>query len=156
MYNDVLVCTVMRQGEILSPEMLGGISPYPLFVVTSLPESYNYRQRSINRNWRRLQDTISDDLPKYGKYEYLLLIDSDVIIPPGSVDILRNQAGHGRTPCIDTHDGKGGHTITSCAMIWLYDFIKLDYGTQGCPCHLMPEAFYINEVKGYELKKEAF
>ena len=49
--------------------------------------------------------------------------------------------------------GKGGHIITSCALVELYDFLKLDYSKSCCPCGLMPNPFYISDVKGYEIKR---
>ena len=150
---NVLVCTILKQGELLRKEVLIGILGYDLLCVSSLPESYTDRQLCINRNWRRLQEIISDDLPKYAKYDYVLLLDSDVVIPDGSIKILESYAKKGTTPCIDTHDGKGGHIITSCALVELYDFLKLDYSKSCCPCGLMPNPFYISDVKGYEIKR---
>lgn len=149
----LLVCTILKQGELLRKEVLKEISNYDLLCISSLPESYNDRQKSINRNWRRLQETISDDLPKYAKYDFILLMDSDVVIPEGSISILESYAKKGTTPCIDTHGGKGSHIITSCALVELYDFLTLDYSKSCCPCGLMPNPFYISDIKGYEIKR---
>lgn len=152
--KSLIVCIVLKQGEVLKKEVLKGISEYDTLIITSLPDSYTDRQLSINRNWRRLQETIHDDLPKYAKYNFVLLLDSDVVIPEGSIKILESYAKKGTTPCIDTHEGKGGHIITSCALVELYDFLKLDYSKSCCPCGLMQNQFYISEVKGYEIKRQ--
>ena len=150
---NVLVCTVLKQGELLRKEVLSGISGYDLLCMSSLPESYTDRQLCINRNWRRLQETIRDDLPKYAKYNFVLLIDSDVVIPEGSIEKLAEFAKKGESPCIDTHDGKGEHIITSCVISELYDFLEIDYSQSCCPCNLFKNPFYIKNVVGYEIKR---
>jgi len=149
----ILACTVLKQGELLRKEVLKEISKYDLLCVSSLPDSYTDRQLCINRNWRRLQETIRDDLPKYAIYDFVLLVDSDVVIPDGGIKNLIKYAEKGKSPCIDTHDGKGGHIITSCVISELYDFLEIDYSQSCCPCNLFKNHFYIKNVVGYEIKR---
>ena len=87
-------------------------------------------------------------------YEWVLLMDSDVVIDVDCLSKLKAQARLGNTACADTKEGKKSHVICACALVHRTDYIKVDYLTKPteCQCCKLPKPFYVEGAIGYERK----
>ena len=145
----VIVLTPIMPGELIAP---GNLS-YPRLVSEMAPISSFSKDFNININWYKLQRIFVEKYQK--QFEYVALVDSDVIINDDLIHhLLKNWKEH-FTPCIRTksYDTKG-HIIAACSLMHRDDFIHVKYhdGVNTCPCVKYPNTFYIEGVSTSEIK----
>ena len=152
--HNILIVTPLVSGTIIAPNNL----PYPRLVAGSdyvLP----VREQRININRAQCQRIF---LGRYfDKYEWVLLMDSDVVVSPYVVDMLWSAWKAGEVPCANTKgdvpiDPEHGVT-TSCALIHRTDYVKVDYlgNIAQCQCRIlnkMYRTFYVDGAVGSESK----
>ena len=144
--QNILVLTPVAPGTVLAPYALG----LPR-LVSELAPSVKVRERNININRARLQSIF---VTKYfPKYEYVLLLDSDVVVSREAVNLLLKAWTPDTTPCACTKEGNGGHVVCSCALVHRTDYEKVDYLSEmmQCQCMKLPHPFYVDGAKGYEV-----
>ena len=145
--SNTIVITPALNGTLLAPYELG----LPRLVC------------GIEAGWlpREFRINLSRDLcqRKYMShymrdYEWILLMDSDVVIDVDCFAKLKAQAGIGKTACADTKEGKKSHVICACALVHRTDYIKVDYLSKPteCQCCKLPNPFYVEGAFGYERK----
>lgn len=107
------------------------------------------REVEVNINRHRLQGFV---LSHRRDYDYVLLLDSDVIIGSDAVEKLMDAWQLGTTPCINTKGMPTGHVIASCALISMEDYAGIDYlkDAELCQCLKVPNPFYIDYEGGIE------
>lgn len=134
----VIVLTPITPGTILAPYDLG----LPR-LVSELPPSVQGRERNININRARLQEMFLRKC--FPKYEYVLLLDSDVVVHRDVVDKLLAAWAPGATPCAITKGDTEGHVVCACALIHRADYAKVDYLSDmlQCQCMKLPSPFYV-------------
>ena len=134
----VIVLTPIAPGTILAPYALG----LPR-LVSELAPSVQGRERNINLNRARLQELFMRKC--FPKYEYALLLDSDVVVQRDVVDKLLAAWAPGTTPCAITKGDTEGHVVCACALIHRADYAKVDYlsDTLQCQCMKLPSPFYV-------------
>ena len=145
--NDVIVITPALNGTLFAPYELG----FPRLVC------------GIEAGWlpREFRINLSRDLcqRKYMShymrdYEWVLLMDSDVVINNECFEKLRANAATGKTACADTKPGEKSHVVCACALVHRTDYIKVDYLDKPteCQCMKLPNPFYVEGAVGYERK----
>ena len=92
----------------------------------------------------------------FSQYEFVLLMDSDVVVEKDAVDRLIAEWHPGVTPCINTKGCISDHVVTSCALVGRSDYGKVDYLTNlyECQCLKLPNPFYVEGLSGYEVKED--
>ena len=155
----------IKEGELLHPLVLRGIvsSSTPLtLLASSLPPVDGARSReiSINYNRHRLQCLYQKMLPE----KYLLLLDSDVVMPRNAPVLLQKYLGaHPNVGCValpTKASWDNGHIVTACACIRSEVYTKLDFTSAPtlCQCSLIAmscHSVYLEEVRGYEIPKSS-
>lgn len=134
----VIALTPIAPGTILAPCELG----LPR-LVSELAPSVQGRERNINMNRARLQELF---MRKYfPKYEFVLLLDSDVVVTRAVFDKLLAAWAPGTTPCAITKGDTEGHVVCACALIHRADYAKVDYLSDmlQCQCMKLPSPFYV-------------
>lgn len=121
----------------------------PRVVSELAPSFHKTREREININRHRLQGFV---LSHRRDYEFVLLLDADVVVGADAVEKLMDAWAPGTTPCINTKGGKTGHVIASCALISMEDYAGIDYlkDAELCQCTKVPNPFYIDYEGGLE------
>lgn len=142
----VLAATPLVPGGILAPFTLG----IPRVVSEFAPTCHTTRERDINVNRHRLQGFV---LRHKRDFEFVLLLDSDVVIGEDALHALLNAWKPGTTPCVNTKGVPTGHVIAACALISMEDYAKIDYlqDAELCQCLKVPKPFYIDGYKGNEI-----
>lgn len=142
---DVIALTPVAPCTVLAPYGLG----FPR-LVSELAPSVKVRERNINLNRARLQEMFLRSL--FPRYEFVLLLDSDVVVSRETVDMLLKAWTAGTTPCANTKGTHGGHVVCSCALMHRSDYEKVDYLTNlsECQCLKLPSPFYVEGARGYE------
>lgn len=144
--SEILVLTPTAPGTILAPYSLG----LPR-LVSELAPSVKIRERNININRARLQQIF---VARYfTKYEYVLLLDSDVVVSRETVDMLLKAWKLGTTPCALTKGLCEGHVVCACSLVHRADYEKVDYlsDLSQCQCMKLPNPFYVDGAIGYEV-----
>lgn len=145
--NNVLAITPVLKGTIVAP--LGIDMPR---LISEFDTVSRVREENINVNRARLQDIF---LRRYfGKYEFVLLVDSDVSIKPGSLEALMSAWRPGTAPCINTKGFEGPHVVTACALVHRLDYKDVKYLDKPgeCQCLKLPNPFYVDGVEGTETR----
>lgn len=147
MSSNTLVITPISKGEILAPFSLG----LPR-LVCSVDVGWLPREHRINMARSLCQKTFKSGYLK--DYEWVLLMDSDVVVDKVCFEKLKQSACQGKTACADTKCVKTGHVVCSCAMLRVDDYIKVDYLDKPnvCQCLKLPNPFYVEGAVGYERK----
>lgn len=130
----------------MAPFVLG----IPRIVSELAPSFHNTtREREINVNRHRLQNFV---LSHRREYDFVLLLDADVVVGADAVEKLMAAWKPGTTPCINTKGMLTGHVITSCALVSMNEYAAVDYLAQAeiCQCHKLPAPFYIDYEGGME------
>lgn len=146
--SNVMVVTPCSPGTVIAPCPL----PFPRLVYA---QDYPYipvREQRININRFQCQRIF---LRRYfHQYEYVLLMDSDVVVPEEAVCRLLDEWKACTVPCIDTKctgkiDPDHG-VVTSCALIHRADYEKVDYlgNIDKCQCRILGALFHTFYVKG--------
>lgn len=142
----IIAATPIPPGGVLAPFTLG----IPR-IVSELAPSFNNttREREINVNRHRLKNFV---LSHRREYDFVLLLDADVVVGPEILDRLMAAWKPGTTPCVNTKGGKTGHVIASCALISMEDYAGIDYlkDAELCQCLKVPNPFYIDYEGGTE------
>lgn len=131
------------------------MAPYTLGlsrVVSELaPSFHSMRETEININRHRLQGFV---LQHRREYEFVLLLDADVVVGPEILDKLMAAWKPETTPCINTKGMPTGHVIASCALISMDDYANIDYLAEPslCQCLKVPNPFYVDGFEGKEEK----
>lgn len=143
----IIAATPVPPGGILAPFTLG----IPRVVSEVAPSFHTTREREININRHRLQGFV---LSHRREYDFVLLLDADVVVGPEILDRLMDAWKPGSTPCINTKGCKTGHVIASCALISMEDYAGIDYlkDAELCQCLKVPNPFYIDGFEGKEEK----
>lgn len=141
----IIAATPVPPGGILAPFTLG----IPRIVSEVAPSFHATREREININRHRLQGFV---LSHRREFEFVLLLDADVVVGPEILDRLMDAWKPGTTPCVNTKGGKTGHVIASCALISMEDYANIDYlkDAELCQCTKVPNPFYIDYEGGTE------
>ena len=141
----IIAATPIPPGGILAPFTLG----IPRIVSELAPSFHAMREVEVNINRHRLQGFV---LSHRRDYDYVLLLDSDVIIGSDAVEKLMDAWQPGTTPCINTKGMPTGHVIASCALISMEDYAGIDYlkDAELCQCLKVPNPFYIDYEGGIE------
>lgn len=140
MPSDVLVPSL----ELHYPRVYSSVAPFS-----------RARELNINASRQRLKDYYMKNLEL--KYDFVLLMDSDVVIDDMVVDMLLSAWKKGTTPCCNTKGmpaEKSGHVVTSCALVHREDYLEVDYmrSPYECQCLKLPRPFYVESVVGHEIK----
>lgn len=143
--RSIIAATPVPPGGILAPFTLG----IPRVVSELAPSFHATREREININRHRLQGFV---LSHRREYEFVLLLDADVVVGPEILDLLMAAWKPGTTPCINTKGMPTGHVIASCALISMDDYAKIDYlkDAELCQCTKVPNPFYIEGIEAKE------
>ena len=141
----IIAATPVPPGGILAPFTLG----IPRIVSELAPSFHATREREININRHRLQGFV---LSHRREYEFVLLLDADVVVGPEILDKLMAAWKPGTTPCVNTKGVPTGHVIASCALISMNDYANIDYlkDAELCQCLKVPNPFYIDHEGGIE------
>lgn len=144
--RSIIAATPIPPGGILAPYTLG----IPRVVSELSPSFHTTREREININRHRLQGFV---LSHRRDYEFVLLLDADVVVGSEILDKLVATWKPGTTPCINTKGGKTGHVIASCALVSMEDYAKIDYlkDAELCQCLKVPNPFYVEGFEGKEI-----
>lgn len=122
----ILIATPMLLGQILHPEVIKGVADtgLPWLISTSPNQLSIYcTEAEINLNRHKLQM----EAWKL-EWEYVVLLDSDVVMPLGAIVDMRDALTDDLvTVAIDTKGHDWGHVITACAMMRRKDFERLRY-----------------------------
>ncbi len=142
----VIALTPIAPGTVLAPFTLG----IPR-LVSELPPSVKVREANINLNRARLQEMFVRRL--FPKYEFALLLDSDVVIGTDALDKLMAAWMPGKTPCAVTKGSMEGHVVCACSLIHRTDYEKVDYLSDlfRCQCTKLPGPFYVPDAIGEEI-----
>lgn len=142
----VIAVTPVAPGTVLAPFSLG----IPR-LVSELAPSVSVRERNININRARLQKMFMRE--QFGKYEFVLLLDSDVVVDPEVLDKLMAAWKPGTTPCANTKGAETDHVVASCALIHRNDYADIDYLDKPgeCQCLKVPNPFYVDGAVGREV-----
>ena len=129
----------------MAPFVLG----IPRIVSELAPTCHTTRERDINVNRWKLQSFV---LRHKRDFNFVLLIDADVVVGSDILDKLMDAWKPGTTPCINTKGMPTGHVITSCALISMEDYANIDYleHAEICQCLKVPNPFYIDYEGGNE------
>ena len=144
--SEILVLTPIAPGTVLAPYSLG----LPRLVSEVAP-SVKVRERNINLNRARLQEMF---LSRYfTRYEYVLLLDSDVVVSRETVDMLLKAWTPETTPCAITKGLCEGHVVCACSLVHRNDYEKVDYLSElsQCQCMKLPNPFYVDGAVGFEV-----
>ena len=144
--SKVIAATPIPPGGVLAPFTLG----IPRVVSEVAPSFHTTREREININRHRLQGFV---LHHRREYDFVLLLDADVVVGPEILDRLMDAWKPGTTPCVNTKgECKTGHVIASCALISMEDYANIDYlkDAELCQCLKVPNPFYIDYEGGIE------
>lgn len=141
----VIALTPVAPGTVLAPFSLN----IPR-LVSELAPSVKGRERNININRARLQEMFLRE--HFGKYEFVLLLDSDVIVGPEALEAMMAAWKPGTTPCVMTKGKAGDHVCAACALIHRSDYAEVDYlaNPYECQCMKLPNPFYIDYEGGTE------
>ena len=141
----IIAATPVPPGGILAPFTLG----IPRVVSEVAPSFHATREREININRHRLQGFV---LQHRREYEFVLLLDADVVVGADAVGKLMDAWKPGTTPCINTKGMPTGHVITSCGLIAMQEYANVDYlkDAELCQCLKLPNPFYIDYKGGNE------
>lgn len=141
----IIAATPIPPGGILAPYTLG----LPRVVSEVAPSFHTTREREININRHRLQGFV---LSHRREYDFVLLLDADVVVGPEILEKLMAAWKPGTTPCINTKGMPTGHVIASCALISMEDYSNIDYlkDAQLCQCTKVPNPFYIEGIEAKE------
>lgn len=144
--SSVIALTPIAPGAILAPFTLG----IPRMVSEMAPCGSGNREIDININRHRLQRKF---LSNRRSFDFVLLIDSDVEVGPEALDALLGAWKPCTTPCINTKGGPTNHIITSCALVSVEDYGKVNYLSEPgvCQCCKLPNPFYIEGIEGKEI-----
>ena len=142
----VLVVTPIAPGTVLAPYSLG----LPR-LVSELAPSVRCRELNININRARLQRMFMGDY--FPLYEFVLLLDSDVVVTRETVDMLEKAWKPCTTPCANTKGHETDHVVASCALIHRTDYSRIDYlsNIYECQCKKVPSPFYVDGAIGSEI-----
>ena len=143
--RSIIAATPVPPGGILAPFTLG----IPRVVSELAPSFHATREHEININRHRLQGFV---LNRRRDYEFVLLLDADVIVSRDALGKLVDAWKPGTTPCVNTKGVKTGHVIASCALISMEDYANIDYleHAELCQCLKVPKPFYIDYEGGRE------
>lgn len=142
----ILCLTPIAPGSVLAPYSLG----LPRLVSELAPIRAG-REANINMNRAKLQ-SLFIKVNHLHEYSHVLLMDSDVVISTEALEALKSAWKQETTPCIRTKNGDG-HVVTSCALVGVSDYLKVNYldNINQCQCHKLPKPFYVEGFKGEEL-----
>lgn len=149
----ILIITPIKPGAMIAPCTL----PYPRLVAGVEPK---HKVREVNINLSR--SYCQEEFLKhwFHQYEFVLLMDADVVIDPDVVGKLLVAWKEHTTPCANTKSGAFNQAnpyhgpVTSCALIHRADYERVDYLEKlaECQCHKLPKPFYVEGARGYESK----
>lgn len=150
-----MIITPHVPGTLIAPCML----PFPR-LVAGQDYFIPVREQRINLNRAQCQRLF---LRRYfNQFEFILLVDSDVVVTEEAVSHLFDEWKAGAVPCINTKgpgeiDPDHG-VVTSCALIHRADYAKVDYlGNLGkCQCRILGDAFetfYVEGCDGFEVRQ---
>lgn len=124
-------------------------------LISELAPSVTGREANINLNRARLQRMFIRQY--YPLHEFVLLVDSDVVVTADVIRKLQDAWKPGTTPCALTKQSAVGHVVTSCALIHRADYEKVNYldNVLQCQCLKLPSPFYVEGAVGYEVGKIA-
>ena len=157
MANNIMILTPLISGTVIAPCEL----PYPRLVAGVGCDGLGVREMRINVSRATLQKNFLKKF--YHKFEFVLLLDSDVVIEPWIVDKLLGAWKQGLVPCANTKSGAFNQAnpchgpVTSCALIHRADYEKMDYLENLCECQCIKlgrkfKTFYVDDCRGYETK----
>lgn len=146
----VIPGTVIAPCELPYPRLIAGVEPKQKVREVNINLSRSYCQSEFLKHW-------------FHKFEFVLLMDSDVVIKPGIVDKLLSVWKQGLVPCANTKSGAFNQAnpyhgpVTSCALIHRADYEKVDYLEKLCECQCIKlgrkfKTFYVDDCRGYETK----
>lgn len=148
MEHNIIILTPVAPNTIVAPCAL----PYPRLFSEMVP-ALTIREANININRARLQRMYL--MEHFTEYQYILLMDSDVVTDKESIDKLVAAWKPGTVPCINTKGFDTDHIVTSCALISPNDYEKVNYTEKlnQCQCRKLPNPFYVDGTVGHEIKK---
>ena len=150
----IMIVTPVAPATVVAPCGL----PYPRLIAGVEPK---HKVREVNINLSRSYCQSEFLKHFFHKFEFVLLMDADVVIKPGIVDKLLNAWKQGLVPCANTKGNASVNpehgAVTSCALIHRADYEKVDYlGNLGlCQCRILNNrfhTFYVKDAYGYEVK----
>lgn len=141
--DKVIALTPIAPGTMLAPFSLG----IPR-LVSELAPSVRGRERNINMNRARLQAMYMHGY--FNRFEFVLLLDSDVVITPDILDKLMEAWKPGTTPCAYTKGHETSHVCAACALVHRTDFAEINYLDKPfeCQCTKVPKPFYVQGTEG--------
>lgn len=142
-----LILTAIQNGEIVPSVDLGYER---MFYVTNESISYT-RTCNIEFNRARMQDYFRS---KYWRmYDFVFLIDADVIVTRDDLQKLIDAWKPGTTPCINTKGKETNHVVASCCLLSVEDYLGIDHlqNVYKCHCTKVPNPFYVDGVVGREI-----
>ena len=145
--RNILALTPIASGRLLAPYTLG----LPRVVSELAPLPGVLREVNININRARLQGFFRRLY--WDKFDYVLLLDSDVIVGEEIVERLLGSWKIGSAPCVRTKEKEGGHVVAACCLLHKLDYDKISYMEKPniCQCRKIPNTFYVDGVRGCEL-----
>lgn len=147
----VMCITPLVSGTLLPPLHL----PCPRLVAGATLDGISLRERRINVSRALCQSEFMRRF--YRDYEFVFLLDSDCVVPPGSVDRLLAAWEQDTAPCIRTKTFSDGHVVTSACLLHRTQYETLDYlaAPERCQCRVIADryrAYYLEGTEGFETK----
>lgn len=126
-----VIVTPMLLGQILRPEVIKGVASngdHPWLISTAPNQLSIYcTEAEINLNRHRAQ---MEAFRLLVRPAYVLLLDSDVVMPVGCVDVMLSalKLDNGLTcAAVDTKGVDHAHVLTACALLRWHDYERLRY-----------------------------
>lgn len=147
---NIVILTPVPSNVVVPPLKLS----YPR-VFSSVSTFHPCREVNINASRAQLQEYYRKNLA--GQYDFVLLMDSDVVIDDVVVELMKMEWSKGTSPSCNTKGvpaSETGHVVTSCAILSRDDYIGVDFmkNPYECQCLKLPRPFYVESVVGHEIK----
>lgn len=137
-----LILTPLLSGQTLHPDVIRGVSvqsvqsPWLVHTATAYIDHVP-REVNINANRQALQQLARAHKLDY--QDFVLLLDSDVVMPHGAIQDMREALDADpllACAAIHTKPREGSHVVTACALIrWLhYELICFWDNPSVCQC----------------------
>ena len=137
-----LILTPLLSGQTLHPDVIRGVSVQSIQAHWLIHTAASYidhvpREVNINANRQALQQLARAHKLDY--QDFVLLLDSDVVMPHGAVQAMQEALDADNDlvcAAIHTKPREGSHVVTACALIrWMhYELIRFWDAPTECQC----------------------
>jgi hypothetical protein len=155
----MLIVTPILTGEIIHPQVCAGVASLGApWLVVSLDAAYPGYEREMSINFTRAR-LHAEAVNRLGDASYVLLLDSDVVIPyPSAITEMKVMLADGYTAaCLKTKESD--HVLGACALVRA-DFYRTHLGPTDkpweCQCRRMARLGRVDYVQGlaaYEIPR---